>query len=55
MTDTLTTTTGEQRLATRMARGAEFLGAEMAIMAGAMSWVSEATSSPPCRTRAASA
>jgi enoyl-[acyl-carrier protein] reductase II len=41
MTDTLTTTTGEQRLATRMARGAEFLGAEMAIMAGAMSWVSE--------------
>ncbi|MDR6144428.1 enoyl-[acyl-carrier protein] reductase II [Sphingomonas sp. SORGH_AS870] len=41
MTDTLTTTTGEQRLATRMARGAEFLGADMAIMAGAMSWVSE--------------
>ncbi|MET3438987.1 nitronate monooxygenase [Sphingomonas sp. 1185] len=41
MTDTLNTTTGEQRLATRMARGAEFLGADMAIMAGAMSWVSE--------------
>ncbi|WP_343528772.1 nitronate monooxygenase [Sphingomonas sp.] len=43
MNDTLTTTTttGEQRLATRMARGAEFLGTDMAIMAGAMSWVSE--------------
>ena len=41
MIDTHTTTTGEQRLATRMARGAAFLGTEMAIMAGAMSWVSE--------------
>lgn len=49
MTDTLTasapavsaSTTGEQRLATRMARGAHFLGSEVAIMAGAMSWVSE--------------
>ncbi|WP_342658211.1 NAD(P)H-dependent flavin oxidoreductase [Sphingomonas carotinifaciens] len=41
MTDTLTINTGEQRLATRMARGAEFLGSDVAIMAGAMSWVSE--------------
>ncbi|WP_112381871.1 NAD(P)H-dependent flavin oxidoreductase [Sphingomonas carotinifaciens] len=41
MTDTLSINTGEQRLATRMARGAEFLGSDVAIMAGAMSWVSE--------------
>lgn len=32
---------GAQRLAARMARGAAFLGSEVAIMAGAMSWVSE--------------
>jgi enoyl-[acyl-carrier protein] reductase II len=32
---------GEQRLARRMARGAEFLGSEVAILCGAMSWVSE--------------
>ncbi|MFK3890484.1 NAD(P)H-dependent flavin oxidoreductase [Sphingomonas sp. NPDC079357] len=49
MTDTLTaatpavsaSTTGEKRLAVRMERGAHFLGSEVAIMAGAMSWVSE--------------
>lgn len=50
MTDTLTapaadsareTTTGAARLARRMERGAAFLGADVAIMAGAMSWVSE--------------
>jgi enoyl-[acyl-carrier protein] reductase II len=33
--------TGHQRLARRMARGAAFLGSDVAIMAGAMSWVSE--------------
>ena len=32
---------GEERLARRMARGAEFLGSEVAILCGAMSWVSE--------------
>jgi enoyl-[acyl-carrier protein] reductase II len=32
---------GHRRLADRMARGAAFLGSEVAIMAGAMSWVSE--------------
>jgi enoyl-[acyl-carrier protein] reductase II len=32
---------GEQRLARRMARGCEFLGSEVAVMCGAMSWVSE--------------
>ncbi len=32
---------GAERLARRMARGCEFLGTETAIMAGAMSWVSE--------------
>lgn len=49
MTDTLTaaapiasaTSTGARRLATRMERGAQFLGSDVAIMAGAMSWVSE--------------
>ncbi|VXC89410.1 NAD(P)H-dependent flavin oxidoreductase [Sphingomonas sp. 8AM] len=49
MTDTLTaavpavsaSTSGEKRLAARMERGASFLGSEVAIMAGAMSWVSE--------------
>ncbi len=49
MTDILTAaapavsvaTSGEQRLAARMERGAHFLGSEVAIMAGAMSWVSE--------------
>jgi enoyl-[acyl-carrier protein] reductase II len=34
-------TVGQDRLARRMSRGAGFLGAEVAIMAGAMSWVSE--------------
>jgi enoyl-[acyl-carrier protein] reductase II len=32
---------GSARLSRRMARGAAFLGSEVAIMAGAMSWVSE--------------
>jgi len=32
---------GSGRLRARMARGADFLGTEVAIMAGAMSWVSE--------------
>ena len=32
---------GSERLQRRMARGAAFLGSEVAIMAGAMSWVSE--------------
>jgi enoyl-[acyl-carrier protein] reductase II len=32
---------GQERLARRMARGCEFLGSEVAIMCGAMSWVSE--------------
>jgi enoyl-[acyl-carrier protein] reductase II len=32
---------GSDRLARRMARGTAFLGSEVAIMAGAMSWVSE--------------
>jgi len=32
---------GRRRLAERMARGAEFLGSEVAVMGGAMSWVSE--------------
>jgi enoyl-[acyl-carrier protein] reductase II len=52
MTDTLATSdlapspadassSGAARLARRMARGAAFLGSEVAIMAGAMSWVSE--------------
>jgi enoyl-[acyl-carrier protein] reductase II len=34
-------TIGQERLARRMARGAEFLGSEVAVMCGAMSWVSE--------------
>lgn len=34
-------TTGEGRLARRMHCGAQFLGSDVAIMAGAMSWVSE--------------
>ena len=34
-------TIGAERLARRMARGCEFLGSEVAIMCGAMSWVSE--------------
>ncbi|NML07949.1 nitronate monooxygenase [Sphingomonas sp. G-3-2-10] len=34
-------TVGQERLARRMARGIEFLGSEVAIMCGAMSWVSE--------------
>jgi enoyl-[acyl-carrier protein] reductase II len=34
-------TVGQERLARRMARGAEFLGSEVAILCGAMSWVSE--------------
>lgn len=32
---------GAERLARRMARGCEFLGSEVAILGGAMSWVSE--------------
>lgn len=38
---TTITTTGADRLTTRMARGAAFLGSETAIICGAMSWVSE--------------
>ena len=34
-------TIGAERLRRRMARGAEFLGSEVAILCGAMSWVSE--------------
>ncbi len=34
-------TIGEERLARRMARGCEFLGSTVAILGGAMSWVSE--------------
>ncbi len=34
-------TTGRDRLRHRMARGVEFLGSEIAILCGAMSWVSE--------------
>ncbi len=44
MTDTLTrsrSTIGKERRGRRMARGAHFLGSDVAIMAGAMSWVSE--------------
>ncbi|MES2753245.1 MAG: nitronate monooxygenase [Pseudomonadota bacterium] len=37
----ITTTPGAERLQRRMARGAAFLGSTHAIMAGAMSWVSE--------------
>ena len=40
MTDTIDQT-GAERLHRRMARGAAFLGSEVAIMGGAMSWVSE--------------
>ena len=52
MTDTLTRspaaaavvrTSGADRLTARMARGTAFLGSEVAIMCGAMSWVSERT------------
>jgi enoyl-[acyl-carrier protein] reductase II len=35
------TTVGQERLTRRMAGGAAFLGSDVAIMAGAMSWVSE--------------
>lgn len=38
---TTDSTIGAERLARRMARGCEFLGSEVAIMCGAMSWVSE--------------
>ncbi|MDT8760004.1 nitronate monooxygenase [Sphingomonas psychrotolerans] len=38
---TTASTIGAERLARRMARGREFLGSEVAIMCGAMSWVSE--------------
>ncbi len=38
---TSTNSVGAQRLARRMARGCEFLGTEVAILGGAMSWVSE--------------
>jgi enoyl-[acyl-carrier protein] reductase II len=41
MTDTFADTPGRTRLSSLMARGAAFLGSEVAIMAGAMSWVSE--------------
>jgi enoyl-[acyl-carrier protein] reductase II len=41
MTDTVIDRSGSARLARRMERGASFLGSEVAIMAGAMSWVSE--------------
>ena len=34
-------TIGQDRLTRRMARGCEFLGCEIAILGGAMSWVSE--------------
>jgi len=37
----MTSTTGAARLTSLMARGAEFLGSEVAILCGAMSWVSE--------------
>ncbi|WP_010544170.1 NAD(P)H-dependent flavin oxidoreductase [Sphingomonas elodea] len=36
-----TSTIGAERLARRMARGCDFLGSEVAILGGAMSWVSE--------------
>lgn len=36
-----TTSIGARRLKQRMARGVEFLGSEVAILCGAMSWVSE--------------
>ena len=38
---TSTSTIGAERLARRMARGCEFLSSEVAILGGAMSWVSE--------------
>lgn len=38
---TSTSSIGAERLARRMARGCEFLGSEVAILGGAMSWVSE--------------
>ena len=41
MTDTMQPPAGSARLTERMARGADFLGGDYAIMAGAMSWVSE--------------
>ena len=41
MSDTVVSPTGSARLTARMARGADFLGSDHAIMAGAMSWVSE--------------
>ncbi len=37
----MTSTTGAARLTQLMARGVEFLGSEVAILCGAMSWVSE--------------
>ena len=36
-----TTSTGAERLSRRMQRGCDFLGSDVAIMCGAMSWVSE--------------
>jgi enoyl-[acyl-carrier protein] reductase II len=41
MTDTAIDRSGTARLSRRMERGCAFLGSEVAIMAGAMSWVSE--------------
>jgi enoyl-[acyl-carrier protein] reductase II len=38
---TITMTTGAERLQRQMARGCEFLGSQVAILCGAMSWVSE--------------
>ena len=38
---TIGNTVGAERLSRRMARGCEFLGSEVAILGGAMSWVSE--------------
>ncbi|NIJ21712.1 enoyl-[acyl-carrier protein] reductase II [Sphingomonas naasensis] len=38
---TIDSTIGAERLTRRMARGCEFLGSEVAILGGAMSWVSE--------------
>jgi enoyl-[acyl-carrier protein] reductase II len=38
---TASSSIGAERLARRMARGVEFLGSEVAILCGAMSWVSE--------------
>jgi enoyl-[acyl-carrier protein] reductase II len=41
MTDPIIDRSGSARLTRRMARGCEFLGSEVAVLCGAMSWVSE--------------